>query len=71
MSARLIMVDVHKFVITPLDPIGVPVGMVMNWVMTITCVLVCTVSQYTITVHLYNQILENVLVVLTTVQHCV
>ena len=73
MSVRLIMVDVHKFVITLSDPIGVPAGMVMSWVMIITHVLVCDVScMHNINcISHCNQILENVLLGLTTVRNCV
>jgi len=42
MSAWLIVVDVCKNVITLLDPITVPVGMVISWPMTVTPVMVST-----------------------------
>ena len=37
------MVDVHKHVITLMDPISAPAGMVLRWIMIITHVLVCIV----------------------------
>ena len=41
MSAWMIMVDVHKHVITMMDPIAAPVSMVMSGIMIITHVMVC------------------------------
>ena len=49
MSVRLIMVDVHKHVTTASDPMNVLVGMVMNWLMIATPVMVsmkCLISSY-------------------------
>ena len=40
MSARLIMVDVHKHVITASDPTSALAGMVMNWLIIVVPVMV-------------------------------
>ena len=40
MSARLIMVDVHRHVLTLMDLINAPARMVISWIVIFTVVLV-------------------------------
>ena len=63
------MVDVHKHVITLMDPISAPAGMVISWTMIITHVLVCSYSIIALAICII-QILRSVLLVLTTVLNC-
>ena len=62
------MEDVHKHVITLMDPISVPAGMVISWTVIIIHVLVSAALYSSNSWHHLKiiQILRNVLLVLTT-----
>ena len=66
------MVDVHKCVITLMDPISAPARMVLRWILIITRVLVCTVlhSKCMTLANYIIQILRSVLLILTIVLNC-
>lgn len=64
------MVDVHKHVITLMDPISAPAGMVISWTVIIIHAMVCSYSKIALAICII-QILRSVLLVLTTVLNCV